>query len=216
MGLEWGLVMPATMTPEEARSLISTNLNGKTFHIQIRIRNNRLRSHRLALGLTLAQLARSSGVSDSLICALENLKKPPKTKSGDWRDSVTRLSEFFGVLPEDLFPEELNQVKVSSAEGEFGLEDLPQFCGMDEALSLPAPGDLESDAQAQDILAMAEDALSPRDFYVLRAVTMDGELLRDVGERLGLTTERIRQIHARAIDRVRTRLNQENRRLGVL
>ena len=108
--------------------------------VEIRIRNNRLRRARLEMGLSQAALARAAGVSVMVLCALETLREDPRRwsnpgRSGKpaivigWRKPVLVLSEYLGISPEDLFPEELNAIKQPRVEREVEVSTLLALTG---------------------------------------------------------------------------------------
>ncbi len=65
------------------------------------------------------------------------------------------------------------------------------------------------DREALDALWAAVDALREPDRTVIRLRYGEGLLLREIGERLDRTTERIRQLEARAVRRLREMLGED-------
>ncbi|WP_175796563.1 sigma-70 family RNA polymerase sigma factor [Burkholderia anthina] len=74
-------------------------------------------------------------------------------------------------------------------------------------LATPSPEDAAGAAQLRDVVACAIDRLPPREAMVLRLRyglhAGEGCSLRDIGRHLNLSAERVRQIEASALDRLR-------------
>ena len=70
----------------------------------------------------------------------------------------------------------------------------------------PAPDDALDARQQRAVLAQAAAALSDRDRELLSLHYEDGQTMREIGARLGVSESRVSQLHARAIARLRETL----------
>lgn len=61
-----------------------------------------------------AELSRQTGVSQSVLSEIINMKMLPSKKDGRWSVHVIKLAEFFYCLPEDMFSEEQLYTRLSS------------------------------------------------------------------------------------------------------
>jgi transcriptional regulator with XRE-family HTH domain len=77
----------------------------RDLEIEIRLRNNQLKSRRKALGFSQAKLSEAAGVPHSSYVALEGLRLSPRRQDGRWRLIAKKLINFLAVSPEELFPE---------------------------------------------------------------------------------------------------------------
>lgn len=75
-------------------------------------------------------------------------------------------------------------------------------------LAADPPG-REAAAEGPDLWGLAARVLTPREHEVIR-MRAAGLLLREVGDRLGLTRERVRQVEAGAVARMRTGLDPKD------
>jgi transcriptional regulator with XRE-family HTH domain len=108
----------------------------KTFELELRLRNNLLKSRRVQAGMKGKEVAAACGMSAVTYYRLEGLRAPLRTKKGEWRFSVLRLADYYGVLPEELFPPEVEAVVFSRLFKEIGREELPPAI-LHEPLALP-------------------------------------------------------------------------------
>ena len=172
------------------------------------IRNNRLMKMREERGfLSQSDFCKASGVRPSIYGQLEGMKKSPFRNNpngsfGGWRKAVLKISEFYGVLPEYLFPEEVRNLDRVRAEMEVGMEELDSF--QSPRLS---PGDVLLAKEASDIVEGAMNRLSPREEQIIRMRfgldDEDSRTFKEIGIDFGLSIERVRQIEARALRKIR-------------
>lgn len=179
----------------------------KEFEAEFRVRNNRLKERRLALGLSAPQLAKAIGVPYVTYVALESLRELPITAAGEWRKSALRLSRYFGEPPEELFPPAILAVKNPKAIRRLDFADIRPMlvAAEEERLALPAPDEVMGVAERQTAVALALQTLSPREEMVLRArfgfdnEDGEGESAQSIADKIGVTRGRVAQIESRAL-----------------
>lgn len=172
----------------------------------MRLRNNRLRERRLALGMTNTALAEAVGINQKVYGDLENMKVSPMSKkTGTWKPSVLLLADYFKVQPGELFPSVVFDVLVPVTEMTLDGEDV----GL---LMEQMQGALLSDASSsewwsEEGLNAALETLTPREERVLKAyygLTGDGgATFETIGKSLEVTRVRANQITLRALRKLR-------------
>ena len=169
--------------------------------ITITLRNNQLKSRRVALGMTQKELAKSAGVSNASVGQLETLRNPSKGRWNQWVDTAIKLSEFFSCPPEQLFPEWLDLIKNPKVTRGAGAEDVMLLAPLYEPAQIPQEA-LESADEAH-ALGPAFQRLPARMKRILEMrLDLDGKgirTLQEVGDELGVSRERTRQIEAKAL-----------------
>lgn len=176
----------------------------KDYRLQIRVKNNYLLTAMERAGIwSVADLAVKSGVRTTSIYNIANLKLSGKTKSGDWRVPLLKISGFLRCLPEDLVPPQHHDTGLKVNNGEMNLS-------LDEALALgvgptvvPPPDILLEQQDVSRLLGEGVERLSERERTVMtKRFGLDGEgeySLGEVGELLGVSGPRVGQIEAKAL-----------------
>lgn len=182
----------------------------KEVEITIRVRNNRLKERREALGMTQAEFATAAGVSVCAYQQLEGLRRSPQVH-GDacwrWREIALQLARFHCVGPEELFPPAVLAVETPVASRRVNGDDLFPLLTAHQERLLEGP-DVEYEmAELREQLQHALAGLRPREAEVLRLRfgldDGEGRTLDQVGATLEVGPERVRQIEARALRRLR-------------
>lgn len=83
----------------------------KQLRVIVQVRNNALQQRREELGMNQAALCRAVGLQPSLYSAFESMKKSPIGEKGEWLLPALKLAEFHGVPIDELFPQEVLQMK---------------------------------------------------------------------------------------------------------
>mgnify|MGYP001561316614 CR=1 FL=1 len=175
----------------------------KELEITVRIRNNRIKERRRALGLTQKELGKAAGISATSVCAFEGCRYEIVHAWGEdgWTPAAHALANFFNVDEKELFSDAALAVTTNEiTRAVDGVEVL----GLVEA---PPPALIaeHSDpvvlAEQRDAVRAALDALALNRPRHARAVELryglDGRgerTLLEVGKDLGVTRERARQM----------------------
>jgi RNA polymerase sigma factor (sigma-70 family) len=185
---------------------------GEDYIVELKVRNGPLlRAMRRAGFYTASSLATAAGLYPSAVGMYLNLKAPAlHARTGDWRDGVIKISKCLRCLPEDLFPTQHYEHPLAKniAEYEMSLDDVMAL--PDSAASLiehrtPETGILEAE-DAEAINAVLE-TLRPREREIIERRFgfggRDTELYREIADDWGVSVERVRQIHAKALRKLK-------------
>lgn len=163
------------------------------FLVQVRIKNARIIRAMRARGMkTLSELAKASGLTNSVVGEIVSLKKRPYLQTGEWSWPAMSISSALHVEPEDLWPQHIAAIKARRGECEFeaSMEDIMALKGVE--------GEVDRIA-VQKALTL----LSPRQARIVsERFGLDGQgeaTLRDVAEEEHVGHERIRQIEFQAL-----------------
>lgn len=179
----------------------------KDFVVVARIYNNQLRQRRLEAGMNARALCIATGIAATEYGKLEACKIPAYRKSGEPRTSAVRLSEFFGVDVEDLFPADLSRLQTRLLEHTFDASEVGLLESLSGCRLLPSPDEFVEARETRESVDRALRALSDREREVIERLYglngRDEETLEEVGEALDLSRERIRQIGAKSVLKLR-------------
>ena len=193
----------------------------KDYRLTLKVQNNYLLTMMMQHGLkTASDLNRATGISHARIGCILNLKKAAYTKKGDVYAAAKELCEFFTCNPEDIFPPQhlekslpLNKVFIEANRDELMPTHLLEGA-VDPLETLLLAEDVTEKAEKMEFLYAALDQLPLREQKVLRLRfgfdpnNPKVHTLGKVGEIMGVSQERIRQIEARAMRRLKHRLHQ--------
>lgn len=170
-----------------------------------RLYNFSLRAARLRLGLTAAQLGQRVGVSGNAVTHYENLRQYPSL------ERARAIADVLGVSVESIFADWLTEFKLERSpsildDAHFSLEE-----ALEAGISLPSLPGPEEGSEREALRAALQQAmadLTHREKAVLDlrfGLSSNGETLtlEETGKHFGVTTERARQIQARALRNLR-------------
>jgi DNA-binding Xre family transcriptional regulator len=184
----------------------------KDYRVTLKVQNNYLLRLMAERGIeTASALSRDTGLSQSQIGDILNLKAPAYTQRGKPSSATARLCEFFSCEPEDLFPpqhlhESLPQNTVLlEADRE---ELLPSYLLEGTADPLDA---LEALGEAKDIHEAMKQRLTYREMSILEhRFGLQGKeplTLEATGVLFSVGKDRIRQLEERALRKLRKHYN---------
>jgi len=193
----------------------------KPYKIVARIKNNRLWQAILALYPEVKNQSHAATIlktTPSVFGLLLNMKWWPARLIHDeirWAPIAERISKALAYEPEYLFDPIYYGVKTVEApklvELEVGMAEIDKLT----YLGLPPP--VEDVIDAMDLHTHVEKALetlTPREEQVVRD-RQNGETYEEIGERMCVVRERVRQIEAKAIRKLRASSNSKNLKLFI-
>lgn len=180
----------------------------KELELTLRVRNNRLKERREALGMSQPDLAHAASVSLTAYRELEALRRSPRRQGdGCWRDIALQLARFHCVEPEELFPPAVLAVEKPVASRRLNGDDIYPLLSEHQERLLEGPEAAVDRAELRDQIRRALATLPPRDAEALRLRfgLDDGveRTLEEVGVALDVMRERARQLEARALRKLR-------------
>lgn len=177
----------------------------KDLHLELKVRNGRILSRIEDMGYdSIPKFCKDHELGYQVVLEIITFKRAPISQTtGTWKPSVLALSEVLRVMPEDLFPEEWEniQLKTNRAAG---------FVGMEEVAQVQNHSNPEDDAimaLAVEKLHSVLDGLYPRYREVVeKRFGLNGEepnSLRAISEEMGISTENVRRMEQLALRRLR-------------
>jgi len=181
----------------------------KDYALHIKIKNNYLLTMMRQYNITTAaELSRASGVSQSGIGEILNLKTPAYTSRGEMALDVKKLCDFFQCTPCDIFPEQHLQesLPVNNVVMEANAEDLvPMYARLGSQDPLDLLLEQEQEEIEHNALAAAVSTLYESQQNVLKlrfgvgTASDESHTLAQTAEIMERSPERIRQIQKKAL-----------------
>lgn len=165
------------------------------FSVKITVRNGRLLRAILENYQSVSELARKLSVSSNCIYKLVGMKTKPVNSKG-WTKLAEDVALMVGKDPIDLWPEHLREIKLqrSSSEMDLSLEQVQQLVAEGSHDNL-----LSQNKAIKDMIGN----LNEREKTVISLRYHDGKTLSEIGSYLNLSNERVRQIEARATNKMK-------------
>lgn len=168
----------------------------KDYSVKVSVRNGRILRRMREAGIgNQAELARLSGVNVNRICQLVNLRAAPLLKDGTWAHGIEDIAAVLRCDPEDLFSEAQRAMALAKNTVEIEMDE-------QQVARLASP-DAERDTWMRIETRRMLDTLPPREREALERTVMSGETLAEVAADFGVGQERIRQLQAKAIRRLK-------------
>jgi RNA polymerase sigma factor (sigma-70 family) len=193
------------------------------YRIKVSVRNNLLLSAIEKTGhKSVAAFCRANNIGQTEVSALVSMRDRPVRRNGEFSLISKELMEILGAAPSDLWTDEQLYLKLEHNSGEqvVSRDDIAHFLEQAQTtLTLPSPEDECIRAEISTAVQKALDTrLKPREKAVLQARIWDEKTLEEVGHDLGVHRERVRQLEAKALrklrygaDRIRWDANEEDR-----
>lgn len=168
------------------------------FRVSIKVRNNLLLTAIEQSYKTVRLASEASGVAITTVYALINMRLSPMDLGKQWRISVLNLCDTIGVLPDEVFAEsQYEALATNRAEFNAGMADIARL------MAVKTPFQLLEEKGRSDALDSLLKTLTPREESVLRLRLFDELTLDECGKHRGVSRERIRQIEAKALRKLR-------------
>jgi DNA-directed RNA polymerase sigma subunit (sigma70/sigma32) len=171
------------------------------YAVKITVRNGLILRRMKELGIaSQTELARLAGISLSSTNGLVTLRRAPRSRlTGEWIDDAFALSSALQVEPEELWTETQSRMALKKSTYEKEVSE-------DEIRRLTAQANPERyvlDNQLKDKVHKVLHTLPERYAHVLRRRFFDDAILEDIGAEIGTQRERVRQIEAKALRKLK-------------
>ena len=153
-----------------------------------------------------SDFARAIDCNASYVNMLCGLRISPMTREGEFTKAANQVMEALGACPTDLWTEEqlTMNLKKSSSWSVMGREELNELMN-------GAPKSLLESVAGQELKKAMDESRKSLTFREQRIIGLrfdDDKTLEEVGKEVGLTRQRVRDIEARALRKLRLRGDQ--------
>lgn len=177
--------------------------------LELRARNNVLWHAIFDVYASVSEFSRVHGINQSLVGNLLNLTSSPYKRGGTPTYTAQRLCTVTGIAFEELFPAALyTGVIPSKSVAEVPSHRVVGLAAARRVALPPAQEEAVFQGDRASLINAALSSLRPKQAMVIRerfGLGADGSehTLREVGDMLGVGVERVRQIEAQALRRLR-------------
>ena len=189
----------------------------KAYRIKITVKNNLLLTAIEQAGYkSAAEFARAIGLTEQEVSALVALRNAPINQDGEFSPNAKRIMEALGAAPSDLWTtEQLNmKLKRNTKEDFFSAPTIQAILGGNVAQlegsvyeESEKPEEVLNKKELKAELEKVLGTLTPRETKVLQLrFGLDGcgeHTLEEIGDMLDIGKERVRQIEAKALRKMR-------------
>lgn len=169
---------------------------GSDYVVHAKLKNNLILKRILAVSTSVSAFCTEHGLSASEIGDFINLRKPAALKTtGEWCAGAVKLANALAVEPDELFTFEQRHMEVENNEALIEVT-LDQLTGRIDPVR-----QLEFENLASVILKNAN--LSKRQQRVIHSRFYEEKTFKEIGDELGISSERVRNIEAKAFRRLR-------------
>lgn len=179
--------------------------NRQAYRLQIKVKNNLILRRIESLGYkSISEFCRQNDLHATVICSIISFTRSPILDTGDWSSMVYDLSSALRCEPEDLFTEKQKRIIAKKRTAE--------VCVTEQELQrIPSRDDLHVSAQNKEQVANLLKFLPPREKEVIEKRYFQDMTLDEVGNDIRVTRERVRQIEAKALRRIRGKISREDK-----
>ena len=176
----------------------------KQIRIETRLKNNILWRLIYTNFRSIKRFCEMNYLTYSSVSQLINLKKSPFYADGKYSDPVKKISNAFGLLPEEIFPMELYGFKKTLVAAEISINQVMSY--QKRISELPSPEDVYIKKEAKETILKILSTLEPKEVDVVKrrfGIDCIMETLEEIAVSYNVTKERIRQVEKRALTRLR-------------
>lgn len=182
--------------------------------VKVSIRNNLIiKAIHKAGYRNVSQFCEQNGMAKTQLTELISFRTPPLTKEGEFREPAKKLMEGLCALPTELWTAEqlTMELKRNTSTKEVNLDAMLSVLGInaEEALQMiepPKPDEVLEEKEKAEVVSEMLDLLTPKEARILRmrfGIGCDEHTLEEVGKKLDVTSERIRQMEAKALRKIK-------------
>lgn len=176
----------------------------KDYRLTIKVRNNRiLRAIEAVGGIPGGKWCEANGLTYTVINQFINMTLSPLAKNGAMYPDAARLCDVLGKLPEELWSnEQLYPLERNFSEMEMDHAEVIALLPPEHQSYLPDFSNLEQE-QTRKLIADALSKLPKRQRQIIQLRYTEELTFEECGNRLGISKERVRQLEAIALRKLR-------------
>lgn len=174
------------------------------FRIDVKIKNYRLITAIEENHVNVNRFSKEFDLDPVMIGNFVNMKRSPLSlKDRDWLPSAKQIAECLGVLPEELWPDHMQELVLAtnSASAAMTAWQVTQF------LEMNSPLQLASNAQSAEIFENLLKTLSVREEEILvKRYGLNGHketTFTEISKLMNLSAPRVLQLHNKALRKLR-------------
>lgn len=180
----------------------------KELEVEVRVRNNRLKERRRALGLSQTMLGKAIGISQNTYSALECMRIKPIDKIGRWTTTARKLAAFYDADLEELFPDAVVDFGKPTSVRQFDHDEFGLLLGQQSQNLLMEQNPEESCQHAELKSKVSEilQTLTPKEADILKSlygIDNDEMTLTEISKLYNVSSNRIHQIANKALRKLR-------------
>lgn len=164
------------------------------FNVKLTVRSGRIISAIEEKFGSQAEMARETGIALPRINSFVCMRQKPVGENG-WTRAAEDFATALGVYPSDIWPDHMREVTMKRATAQVSLD-------ADQIQQIINHG---GDTEQKLLLGAATEGMNQRHLLALD-MFKDGATLAEIGEELGVSVERARQILAKAMTLVRKKM----------
>jgi len=160
---------------------------------------------------SVAEFERDAGIAKGRANCLVAMRDPPIQQNGEFSKMAKLIMEVLGAAPFDLWTEDQLMLKLRT---NIGWREVDMDIGSFKALARQQGEQMAALPSQEDVLLKIETArvvdellnqrLTSREQIIVREMMNDGgATYKNLGEKIGVSTERVRQIHFKALRKLR-------------
>jgi RNA polymerase sigma factor (sigma-70 family) len=167
------------------------------YAVKVSVRNGRILKHMKKAGFdTLTALATATGINYPYVANMVALKIKPVDRYGQWTNNALKVAFALNVPPDELWSDAQQEMQLERNSTEVFMDET-QVAGI-----LSGQDMSRAIMMKQDVLKAVEH-LKPREQSALKGIYYEGKTLSEVADDWGVTIERVRQVHHKALRKMR-------------
>ena len=182
----------------------------KEYRVKVSIRNNLILSAIEEAGYSgygsLSRFCEINGIDQSQLSALISMRIFPIGREGEFHDTAKKLMEALGAAPSDLWTEKQLITRLNRNTGETFMDEtaVQRILENHKEVMMLEDSSLETEnKEISDVLFKVIGSLTSRETEVINRHIFGDESIEEIAKSMGVTRERVRQIHMKALRKMR-------------
>jgi len=187
----------------------------KEYRVKVTVRNNLiLKAIEETGSKSVSEFCRNNALSESRVNALVAMRTRPITDDGEFCVSAKEIMEVLGACPTDLWTAEQLNLKLIKNSHEVHMDQSTlqaAICGEALPMLVEMPDEALSKSELSSVVdRLIKSKLTKREDSIIKMRFVSDMTLEDTARSVGCTRERIRQIEAKALRKMRLESTEKN------